>query len=68
MAIRRLERMLVVNVRFQVTTQLTSGMNDNFIRNNCTAQGVVEDLLLHTLVLGEDIERERMVAIVGREA
>jgi len=68
MVIHQLERMLVDNVRFQVMTQLTSRMNDNFIRNNCTAQGVVEDLLLHTLVLGEDIERERMVAIVGREA
>lgn len=68
MVIHQLERMLVDNVRFQVMTQLTSRMNDNFIRNNRTAQGVVEDLLLYTLVLGEDIERERMVAIVGREA
>jgi len=68
MAIRQLERMSVINVRLQVMTQLTSGMNDNFIRNNRTAQGVVEDLLLHTLVLGEDIEREWMVAIVGHES
>ena len=68
MVIHQLERMLADNVRFQVMTQLTSRMNDNFIRNNRTAQGVVEDLLLNTLVLGEDIERQRMVAIVGHEA
>ena len=51
-----------------LTRRRTPNVDENFVRESGAALGVVEHLVLECFILGEDVERKRVISEVARQS